>query len=69
MENKDLKPTVNNNFINIKNPSSIGTLKKNSSFCTSFFSKHIETTIIDNVSELNISKELEIGRASCRERV
>ncbi|MDO4503992.1 MAG: hypothetical protein Q4B84_02470 [Clostridia bacterium] len=58
MENKDLKPTVNNNFINIKNPSSIGTLKKNSSFCTSFFSKHIETTIIDNVSELNISKEL-----------
>ena len=58
MGNKDSKPTVNNNFINIKNPSSIGTLKKNSSFCTSFFSKHIETTIIDNVSELNISKEL-----------
>ena len=58
MGNKDLKPTVNNNFINIKNPSSIGTLKKNSSFCTSFFSKHIETTVIDNVSELNISKEL-----------
>ena len=58
MENKDLKTNVKSNFMNVKNPSMIGTLKKNDNFCTSFFSKQIETTIVDNVSELNVSKEL-----------
>ena len=58
MENKDLKTNVKSNFMNVKNPSMIGTLKKNNNFCTSFFSKQIETTIVDNVSELNVSKEL-----------
>ena len=58
MENKDLKTNVKSNFMNVKNPSMIGTLKKNNNFCTSFFSKQIETTIVDNVYELNVSKEL-----------